>query len=209
MDRLKDIFREYELLAAEADSAFEKIQKDYGSCVKCDVQCSDCCNSVFGIFFVESVYISYQFSRLDRKIRRELLLRGDKADKDLLEVEKRLGAYSDPQEQALAMSRERVRCPLLDERDKCSLYPVRPVTCRAYGIPTVISGAIHACWKAGFERGQSYPYFDLDEAYRKLYLLSCNILEIVGNKDMERASLLVSLSKSIRTPAERLLSEGY
>jgi len=208
MMKLEDLFQEYEKLVAKADQAFGDIQKGYDSCIKCDIQCSDCCHSVFGLFLIESVYLNYQMSKLDEKYGREAALRGDKADKDLQEIEKKLQTYDhNPQVKALAMARERVRCPLLNDDQKCMLYSYRPITCRVYGVPTIINGNVHACWKAGFEKGQAYPAFDLDGMYRELYKLSEKLLEIAGQKDMERASLLVSVSKSIKTPVVDLISE--
>lgn len=208
MNALKDLFREYELLAARADQAFSDMQKEYGSCISCGVRCSDCCHSVFGLFLIESVYINYHFNKLDRKTRREAAPRLDRADRELIGVEKRLQAFGhDPRAKALAMARERVRCPLLDSEEKCALYDYRPITCRVYGIPTVINGAVHACWKAGFEKGRHYPAFDLDGVYREMYGLSKKVLAKFGKRDMERASLLVSVSKSIKTPCKELIEE--
>lgn len=208
MNRFKDIFQAYEALAAGADRVFAKIQKEYGSCVKCDVRCSDCCHSVFGLFLIESLYLNHHFSKLDWRLRREALARGDRADRDLLEMEKKLQAYdSDPRLKARAMARERIRCPLLDDEGKCLLYAHRPITCRVYGIPSIINGEARACWKAGFEEGQPYPAFNLDGAYRELHRLSGELLERAGEKDGERAALLLSVSSSIKTPAEELIGE--
>lgn len=205
MKKLTDLFQEYEDLVAKADKAFSKIQDDHGACIKCDIQCSDCCNSVFGLFLIESVYLNYHFDKLEDKYRQEVLQRGDKADKDLQEIEKKLQAHDDPQAIARAMARERVRCPLLNDEEKCMMYAHRPITCRVYGIPTIINGKPHACWKAGFEKGKTYPAFDLDGAYRQLYRLSGELLEIAGQGDMERASLLMTLPKSIKTPVMELI----
>lgn len=206
---LKDLFREYEALAARADRAFEAVQKEHGACVKCGEQCSDCCHSVFGLFLIESVYLHVHLHKLlDEKRRREALLRGDQQDLDLQEMEKKLQVHADhPELQARAMAGERVRCPLLGEEQKCELYSFRPITCRVYGIPTVINGKVHACWKAGFEKGRPYPAFDLDGTYRELYRLSEELLEMAGQENKERASLLVSVAKSIKTPLEDLIHE--
>ncbi|MCL6558990.1 MAG: YkgJ family cysteine cluster protein [Firmicutes bacterium] len=204
-DLFKDLFREYEQLAEEADRAFSRVEKDYGAEMKCAAGCSDCCHSVFGLFLIESVYINHHFQKLDRKTRREAAPRLDRADRDLLEVERRLSAYDhDPGAKALAMAGERVRCPLLGRDDRCVLYARRPITCRVYGIPTVTGGVVRACWKAGFEKGRRYPVFDLDGAYRRLYRLSARLLERCGQRDTERASLLLSVSRSIKTPVEEL-----
>ncbi|MFZ5651861.1 MAG: YkgJ family cysteine cluster protein [Bacillota bacterium] len=202
----EDIFREYEKLAAKAETAFDEARKEHPSLVRCRESCSDCCNSVFGLFLVESLYLGRHFSKLDRKIRREAASRAEKADRDLLEMEKRLSAYDvDPKMKAQAMAKERVRCPLLGDDDRCVLYSRRPVTCRAYGIPTVISGNIHSCWMAGFQKDKVFPAFDLDGVYSELYGLSRKVLARSGVRDMERASLLVPVSKSIKTPFEDLI----
>lgn len=203
-----DLFKDYEKLAQSADRAFLEMKKEYGPNIRCEVSCSDCCSSVFGLFLIESAYINHHFAKLGRKQRREAASRGERADRDLQEVEKRLQAYDhDPGMKALAMAKERVRCPLLGADEKCVLYAQRPITCRAYGIPTVINGKIHACWKAGFESGRRYPAFDLDGVYREMYGLSKRLLAVHGVRDMERASLLVPVSRSIKTPVEKLITE--
>lgn len=202
-----DIVSEYEKLAEKAEAAFDQVRSEHPSLVRCLESCSDCCSSVFGLFLIESLYLGRHFSRLDRKTRRETASRAEKADRDLLEMEKRLSKYDgDPKMKALAMARERVRCPLLDSGDRCVLYSHRPLTCRVYGIPTVISGNIHSCWKAGFEKDKHYAAFDLDGAYRELYGLSRKLLLRSGVRDMERAALLAPVSRSIKTPVEKLLA---
>ncbi|MCL6635120.1 MAG: YkgJ family cysteine cluster protein [Peptococcaceae bacterium] len=201
MMNLKDLFSEYESLAAKADRAFEAVKKEHGPLIKCKEQCSDCCHSVFGLFPIEAAYLRRQFSRLDRRTRRETAARADRADRELLAVEKRLSVFDrDLRLKAQAMAKERVRCPLLGGDERCVLYPHRPITCRVYGIPALINGRMHACWKAGFERGKPYPAFDLDAVYRELHRLSQRLLERAGRADTDGASLLVTVSKSIRTP---------
>lgn len=207
MTDLIKIFKEYEQLAARADQAFQDMEKKYGSCVKCGIQCSDCCNAVFGIFFIESVYLNHHFNGLESKCKEEALLRAVKSNKDLLEMQKKLQEYGDDTQKITeAIGKERIRCPLLSDEQKCTLYPYRPITCRVYGIPTIINNRIHACWKAGFEKGETYPAFDLDGIYRELYGLSKKLLELAGENDVEKASLLVSASMSIMTPKDKLIN---
>jgi len=205
MSMFSDLFKEYESLVEKADQAFLEVQGLHGSCIRCREGCSDCCNSVFGLFPIEAAYLSHHFGRLGRKVRREAGVRGEKAGRELQEVQQRLAAYDhNPGEKGLAMARERVRCPLLNKDEKCDLYQRRPITCRVYGIPAVISGRLHACWKAGFEKGKPYPAFNLDAAYRELYGLSQRIMQRCGVKDPERAGLLLSVPMAIKTPAEEL-----
>lgn len=198
MKIFEDIFTKYQELVTRADNSYHDFRKDYSQ-IKCEKKCSDCCSSVFGLFLVESVYLNIEFDRLDRKKRREVLLRGEKADRELLELGK------SAQMDTLALARERVRCPLLDKDGRCQLYSVRPLTCRVYGMPTLIDGKVRSCWKAGFAEGVDYPAFDLDQAYREMHTLSKMMLARIGQKELDRASLLVSVSRSISSPVENLL----
>lgn len=201
----EELFREYEQLAAGADAAFQKMEREHGDRISCDLHCVDCCHAIFGLFLIESAYLKHRFDELGANEKAAALLRADKADKELAALEKSLKQHDDPQLQAYALAKEKIRCPLLDDKDECVLYPFRPITCRVYGIPTAIGGQAFACWKAGFEEGQSYPTFDLDAVYRSLHQLSKEFLGRAGETDMERADLLVSVSKSLKSSLEDLI----
>jgi len=201
------LFQRYELLVAKADQAFLKMKKDYGAFIKCKLHCSDCCHAVFGLFLIEAAYLQQHFNQLPRKETRAALLRGKDSDKEWRELEERLKIHADDGQMAsYSLGRERVRCPLLSDRRECLLYVYRPITCRVYGIPLMIQGKAHACGKSGFKSGDHYPTFNLDEVQRELYLLSTELLDRAGRKDLGSASLLVSVSKAIKTPFEGLIT---
>ncbi|MEW5762609.1 MAG: YkgJ family cysteine cluster protein [Bacillota bacterium] len=203
-----ELFREYEALVAAADGAFRKMEEKYPRQITCRPGCSDCCHAVFGLFLIESVYIKDRFDKLDDTEKAGALARTEQADADLAELRKRLEELKDePELQARILARQRIRCPLLNEREECILYPYRPITCRVYGIPTAIQGRAHVCWKAGFAAGEAYPTFNLDAVYGHLYRLSRELLEKAGQTDVKRASFLISVSKSIKTPIDDLLKE--
>jgi Fe-S-cluster containining protein len=205
---MDNLFEKYKQLVAKGDAAFETIERDYGSCIKCKPQCSDCCHAIFGLFLIEAAYVQEHFYRLDRKVRREILSNAEKYEKELQRVEERLQAHEDdPRMKSYALSKERVRCPLLNEDDECIIYPHRPITCRVYGIPTAIQGQARVCGKAAFERGESYPTFNLDACYKELYQLSKELLVQMGQSDMEKASLLISVAKVLKTPLEEIINE--
>jgi Fe-S-cluster containining protein len=199
----------YERLATRADQAFQRMLQDYPDCIKCKPHCSDCCHALFGLFLIEAVYIKSHFDELGRKKRRVALLSGNKADRDLKKLVKEMHKSAGASEIGTeSLAKERIRCPLLDDQKECILYPHRPITCRVYGIPTSIQGKARVCGKAGFNKGESYPAFDLDGVYQKLYALSRELLEGEGRRDLERASLLISVSKAIRTPQKDLINES-
>jgi Fe-S-cluster containining protein len=205
MKKANDLFRSYELLVDKAEAAFQGMQKDHSSCIKCEPHCSDCCHAIFGLFLIEAGYLKEHLDELTNEEKRAALLRCEEAEKSLERLQKMLQAHEgDPQMQAYIMSRERIPCPLLNENQDCILYPYRPITCRVYGIPTKVQGKARVCWKAEFKKDERYPVFDLDGVYRDLYLLSTELLKSAGKDDPEKASLLISVSKAITTSLEDL-----
>ncbi|RJR39765.1 MAG: YkgJ family cysteine cluster protein [Desulfobacteraceae bacterium] len=206
--KTQDLFQAYEFLADKADGAFGEMQERHGSCIKCSPKCADCCHAVFGLFLIEAAYIKQQFDRLPSEAKKEILFSIQETERGLRRLESKMRANEgDPDMQAQILATERVKCPLLNSENECSLYDHRPITCRVYGIPTRIQGKARVCGKAGFEKGGSYPAFDLDSVYRDLFELSKELLARLEEEEMEKASLLVSLSKAIVTPIESLVRE--
>jgi Fe-S-cluster containining protein len=208
--KTKQLFRDYEYLVDEAEAAFHKVVEEHGSCIKCDLHCSDCCHAVFGLFLIEAAYLREHFEQMKDKALREALDRCEKADRDMERLQKRLETFADdPQMRHYTLAKERVRCPLLDDQDECVLYHRRPITCRLYGIPTRIQGKARVCGKSGFKQGKKYPVFDLDAMYGKLYVLSRELVEAAGQEDTEKASLLISVAKAVQTPVNDLIEEAF
>jgi len=207
MKKTNDLFQSYELLVDKAEAAFQEMQKEHGSCIKCEPHCSDCCHAVFGLFLIEAGYLKEHFDKLGAEEKKAALVRCEQAEKSLERLQNMLREHEgDPQMQAYIMSRERIPCPLLNENQECVLYLHRPITCRVYGIPTKVQGKARVCWKAGFRKDERYPVFDLDGVYRELYFLSTELLKAAG-EDTEKASLLISVSKAITTPLQDLLRQ--
>jgi Fe-S-cluster containining protein len=207
---LDNIFNHYEDLVRKADASFHRMETEYGECMGCRIHCSDCCHALFGLFLVEAAHMQEHFQKLPEGERNAAFLRAGEADRELKKLEVKLQRYGhDPQMRALTLARERVRCPLLDQNDECILYPHRPITCRVYGIPTSIQGKVRVCPAAGFKAEETYPVFDLDGVYKALYQLSKEILVERGAEDLEKASLLVSVSKALKTPAEEILTGNF
>ena len=97
------------------------------------------------------------------------------------------------------MATKRVRCPLLNEEDRCDLYERRPITCRFYGLPTSIGGVGHTCGLSGFVKGQEYQTVNLDIIQKKLYELSHEFVTEIKSKHYKMADMLVPLSMAILT----------
>jgi len=196
----------YDDQVQKADQAFQRISEEFPESVLCKPHCADCCHAVFGLFLIEAVFIKQDFDKLGEKERAAAINRADEAKRELDVLERTLKAFEDdPQMQAYSMAKARIRCPLLADDNECILYPYRPITCRVYGIPTMIQGVPRVCGKTGFKKEQSYPTVNLDGVHRELFELSKELLERTGAEHLESAALLISVSKVIKTPVEELL----
>jgi len=196
----------YDDLVAKADQAFQRIESEFPECVKCEPHCADCCHAVFGVFLVEAVFLKHDFDKLDEDKKIAAIKRADEAARELEVLERTLKEFEgDPQMIAYSMGRAKIRCPLLDDNNECILYPHRPITCRVYGIPTMIQGTPRVCAKGGFKKDQSYPTFNIDGAQHELHDLSKNLLESTG-EGPEKALHLHSIAKVIKTPVEELVA---
>ena len=207
MNRLFEIYAD---LAARADASFQKMTADHGYLIRCKPGCSDCCHAVFGLFPIEAATVRIHFEEIPRKVRREALQRGKKADRELQRMEERWkGGGGDGSDDHRFLAGERVRCPLLDGDDACILYPHRPITCRVYGIPTAVRGRVRVCGKSGFAEIRSYPVFDLDAAYRELHGLSRSLLAAGGARSADKASLLISVPRTLEMPVADIIKGNF
>ena len=201
---LSRFFQKYEALVRQSDAAFEKVKQEFGACVRCQEGCADCCHALFDLTLIEALYIKNKFDAMfEGAVRDELIERANEADRKLYKLKRK--AFKDHEagraesEIIEEMAAQRVRCPALDSKDRCVMYEVRPLTCRIYGIPTVIGGRSHTCGVSGFEEGQAYPTVKLDAIYQKLYEISLELSQAIKSKYPVLAEMLVPLSMAMMT----------
>ncbi len=197
-------FKKYEELIAAADGAFAHVKNEYPQHVKCEVKCYDCCYALFDLAFIEALYINYFFNKkLDGPERGKIIEKANKADRQIYKIKnkayKEFEAGKSEDEILLEMASERIRCPLLNDENLCSLYEYRPITCRFYGIPTSIGGKGHTCGKSGFVEGKQYPTVNLDIIHKRLYELSDELVKKIKSRHIKMAEMLVPLSMSLLT----------
>jgi Fe-S-cluster containining protein len=199
---LTSYFEKYEALVAQADGAFDRVKDAYSDCVKCEEKCADCCFALFDLTLIEALYIHHKFNeKYQGTEKAELLEKSNRADRRIYKIKRK--AYNDLQagknegEILAAMALERVRCPLLNEKELCDLYENRPITCRFYGVPTAIGGAGHTCGKSGFKQGEKYPTVNLDAVFSQLQQISAELLRDIQSKNIKLADLLVPLSSAV------------
>ena len=199
---LTPYFKKYEALVAQADAAFDRVKTAHADCVECEEKCADCCHALFDLTLIEALYIHHKFNdKYQGSEKAELLEKSNRADRRIYKIKrkayKELQAGKNEGEILAAMALERVRCPLLNEKDLCDLYDYRPLTCRFYGIPTAIGGAGHTCGKSGFKQGEEYPTINLDSVHNRLQQISAELLRDIQSKNIKLADLLVPLSSAV------------
>ncbi len=199
---LTSYFEKYEALVAQADAAFDRVKTAHADCVECEEKCADCCHALFDLTLIEALYIHHKFNdKYQGSEKAKLLEKSNRADRRIYKIKRE--AYKELQggknegEILAAMALERVRCPLLNEKDLCDLYDYRPLTCRFYGIPTAIGGAGHTCGKSGFKQGEEYPTINLDSVHNRLQQISAELLRDIQSKNIKLADLLIPLSSAV------------
>jgi Fe-S-cluster containining protein len=202
---LGDIFEGYEQLQREADALFEHVRRDNSDCVHCREGCSDCCHALFDLSLVEAMYINRSFlTSFDYGPQRsEIMTRASRTDRDLTKLKRKMfQAERDGSPAEVIMARvaeAKIPCPLLDENECCLLYEARPVTCRIYGVPTVIAGRTHVCGFSGFQKGRRYPSVFLDKMQARLDEMSYAIKLAVNSRFSALHEIYVPLSMALLT----------
>lgn len=201
---LDPFFRQYKELVQQVDAAFEQIQKEYDDCVSCKVGCADCCHALFDLTLIEAIYIKNKFdAKFADENRQTFVERANIADRKVFKLKRQ--AHKDfesgksENEILEEMAQVKMKCPLLEDDDKCAMYEDRPITCRLYGVPTVIGGKGHTCGVSGFKQGESYPTVKLDAIHTKLHAISLELAQNIRSRYPKLAELLVPLSMALLT----------
>ena len=199
---LKPYFEKYESLVEKSEEAFNRVKAAHTECVKCEEKCADCCFALFDLTLIEALYLHHKFNeKFKGSAKVELVEKANRADRRIYKIKrkafKELQSGRNEGELLAEMALERVRCPLLSEKDLCDLYEYRPLTCRFYGIPTAIGGAGHTCGKSGFKEGEKYPTVNLDAVYGQLQQISAELLRDIQSKNVKLVDLLVPLSSAV------------
>lgn len=145
----------YQFVDQTMTMIFEKFPEE----VCCGKGCSDCCNAVFDLSYIEAANLLFHFKKLPPDVRDEILTECYRAEEQWQKI---FTSKTDP-------STARIRCPLLNNQGLCHCYTARPINCRTYGVPTIINGTAHVCGLSNFSMGKSYPTLDLAPLQRSLY----------------------------------------
>jgi Fe-S-cluster containining protein len=202
---LEHVFKKYEAFLEQLEGVFENVHQQYSDCVKCELECSDCCHALFDLSLVEALYINAHFlERIADEKKTAILEHANKTDRKIYRLKRKafkaVAAGEKSEEQVLIeMAAERLRCPLLNADNQCDLYSSRPLTCRLYGIPSSIGGRGHTCGLSGFKEGESYPTINMDSVNAKLHELSVETVSVLKSKHVNMGDVLMPLSMALLT----------
>jgi Fe-S-cluster containining protein len=197
-------FKQYEQLVKQIDMVFEKVKSEYPDCVSCKEGCADCCHALFDLTLIEAIYINRKFLDTMSYEKQEALLESaNKADRKLAKIKREAQKNlqeGKPEEAILEeMASMRVKCPLLNNENRCDMYAFRPITCRLYGIPFMIGDKAHGCGLSAFEPGKSYPTVNMDQIHKRLYEISFALAQYIKSRYPKLAEMLVPLSMALLT----------
>ena len=202
---LEPVFQKYEALVQQIDHVFDTVRQQHPDCVKCKLECVDCCHALFDLSLVEALYINRKFLAAALEDRKAAILEeANRTDRRIYQLKRKAFKSVESGEKSeeqvlLEMAAERVRCPLLNADNTCELYTYRPITCRIYGIPTSIGGRGHTCGLSGFEEGASYPTVNLDSVHAKLHELSQEVVAVLRSTHVKMGAMLMPLSMALLT----------
>ena len=128
---------------------------------------------------VEAEYIRLGLSCLSSENLSLARDRAELARSKTEELKKQLYTQSELPESHL-VGHWRVPCPMLSAEKQCVIYEHRPVTCRAYGLPTSIGERGHVCGFSAFDKGTTYPTIKLDQI--NTYLKNLSEAHAAGRK---------------------------
>ncbi|MDQ7778452.1 MAG: YkgJ family cysteine cluster protein [Planctomycetota bacterium] len=153
LDKLID---DYLRLLARATGAFASFKDAAPEAVTCKPGCCECCVGLFEITPLDAEIVALASAQLPTaelaRVRREAASQLE----HLHAIESRvpvgrgvLGpakksprvdfpvSFTERALSSLVSQVGNVRCPLLDDADRCALYPFRPLVCRLQGLPRV------------------------------------------------------------------------
>ena len=197
-------FKKYEALVAMADEAFEKMKAEYPDCVTCKIGCSDCCFALFDLTLIEALYLHHQFKdRLTDQKQEALVSKANQVDRQIAKLKRKaMKDLRDGKDETLILEELaglKVRCPLLNSDEQCDLYDFRPITCRLYGVPTMIAGKGHTCGKTAFQTGTSYPTVNLDVIFNRLQEISAELVRDLETQHVKLVDILIPVSMALLT----------
>ncbi|ACV61874.1 protein of unknown function UPF0153 [Desulfofarcimen acetoxidans DSM 771] len=158
---------------AETENYFKQLQEIYNKLpdTSCE-QCGTCCTVPQPAFLMEYLNI-YRFLK-------------NNLQEQLPEILKKAARYY-----FLELGDINIKCPFLDEENKCAIYPVRPYNCRTFGVlpeKDTVFGT-EGQMAALAQKFRSEHDIRLPEEIVNFKLSPCYKVELLNNKKVTRQKL--------------------
>ncbi len=208
-EAIEKALEEYKKLVDLADNTFAEVASQYPNEVKCHDGCISCCHAPFDLSLVEAIAVQNAFRRdiPYGGLRSAIATAAKEAELKLIKEKKRYHKLSKEGHTQSAILQEaaklQLRCPLLGPEDSCLLYNDRPITCRLYGIPSVINSQAYVCNDSGFEKQKAYPTVFINKFQDRLSAISKQLQEDLGSSYRELYLVYIPLASVILQPLDK------
>lgn len=188
--------QQYQAVCDGYQEEFERNRRLHGNRIQCRPGCSDCCHQLFQITEIEAAVISKGVADLPHTQREPLR----KKAADYLEQRRLLvSATGEPESWgSLPTSGSRLACPALIDGE-CSIYELRPVMCRKFGIPLWNPdrpGRVYAC-ELNFKEGEEIVDPDLIQIQTVLHQQWKQLQADYNHQGGYRSSEPLTIAKAI------------
>ncbi len=189
----------YEAVCDAYELEFKRNRELHGDRIQCRPGCSDCCHQLFQITEIEAAVISRGVAKLPEAQRDSLR---ERAARYLEQRRLLVSAKGEPEAWgSLPPPGTRLACPALVE-NVCSIYELRPVMCRKFGIPLWNPdrpGRVYAC-ELNFKEGEEIVDPDLiqiqTEIHRNWKRLQADYNEQGGHRSLEPMTIAKAIVDS-------------
>lgn len=115
---LGEVYAGLQALHRKTDAFFAAVHSTHRARMRCGLGCASCCHRMPHVFPVEAWVIARELKRVPKE-----------AAQRVLRTLQKVGAQEEVNP-----------CPLLDRREHCQAYGLRPVICRSHGAPIKVPG---------------------------------------------------------------------
>ncbi|HAY23078.1 MAG TPA: phosphatase [Desulfobacterales bacterium] len=170
-------FADYERLAQEVDRHL--LEADCHS--RCGREHIACCYNPVVVPFIEAVYLNHMINAtLSRVERQNAVHRAAEARRMAKEMQSTMEDCGDDR-LAEAYTRANLLCPL-NERQRCLIFPHRPLTCRLFDLPPEKQGVLLSGLSEALDNLSRQVYFAFTSCFPEAKPLSFLLLEVVSGR---------------------------
>lgn len=201
-DELVACVHAYKESLEQREQVYRKVQEDFPQHILCSPSCNECCFHVFMIRILDLFLVRERWLTLSRREQRRYTRSALKWSRAYQQKQVGLfiGSMHDVESVRQMESKlplDGIACPFLRKGEGCSIYPDRPMLCRAHGYPelTLYGEMESTCYKnlLGIPSAALESYSLPVKRYIEISDLRKRLLSVLGIEDWEGAILSTGL----------------